>query len=117
MLSNFIFVFRVICAVETSVRHSVVRSNLPSLAAFIEGYSEDKGRYPASFEELTSGSRSEYAGSMKLILNDQWKDQYEYRLETNGFTIRVNMPIGLFVKKDEFEGTYKIGDALKSGEK
>jgi hypothetical protein len=109
-----IWLFSAACGIKTSVRHSAVRSALAHLPVLIEVYRVDKGVYPTSLDELVaSESKSEDKDILKVILNDQWKDHYEYQSDTNGFKIVVSMPHGWFVKKEQFERDCKIGEALK----
>jgi type II secretory pathway pseudopilin PulG len=112
-----ILAFFVLCGVETSVRHSAVRNALSHLPVLIEAYRENKGAYPNSLDELIAvESNPESKNLIQLILHDQWNDHYEYSVRTNGFNLKADMPSGLFVKKDESERCYKIGEALKSSE-
>jgi hypothetical protein len=106
--------FNVIRAVETSVRHSAIRSNLSSLAVYIEGYKEEMGNYPNSLHELVSKSKVEYKSQINRILNDQWADCYEYQAGTDGFAITVTIPKSCFVKKETFERNFKVGKVLES---
>jgi type II secretory pathway pseudopilin PulG len=116
-LTILLFVFFAICGVKTSVRHSAVRSALSHLPALIEGYKMDKGKYPASLDDLvTAESKPEDKNLIELILHDQWNDHYEYQLETNYISLKVKMPSGLFVKTEELENKFKVGDGFKSSE-
>lgn len=115
ILMILIVVYHVICGVETSVRHSAVQSALSHLPVLIEGYRADKGIYPPSLDELVAAEpKPEGRDLIKLILNDRWNDHYKYHPETNGFTITVIMPSGWFVKKEQLERKYQVGETLKS---
>ena len=116
-LAILFVVYSAICGVETSVRHSAVRSALSHLPALIEAFKAEKGKYPASFDDLVAAeSKPEVKDLLKLILHDQWNDHYECLLQTNYVKLKVKMPSGLFVKEEEFENKFKAGDGFKSSE-
>jgi hypothetical protein len=99
---------------ETSTRHSVVQSNIVNLAVYIELFRQDTGKYPVSLDELSEKVEIQGKSQIRKVLNDQWNDHYEYQPRMDGFVIVAVMPRGWFVKKEQFERKYKIGEALKS---
>jgi hypothetical protein len=98
---------------RSNARRSLVRYNITSLAKYIEKYREDKGEYPTSLTGLVSGSGSREKDEIKQILNDYFKDQYDYQPETNGFIIVVSKPNMWFIKHEQFERKYNIGEAFQ----
>jgi len=99
---------------KISTRHSAIQGNSETLAVYIETFRENNGRYPDSIGELSDKIEKESKVHLTKILNDQWNDRYEYKMDTDGFSITAIMPSGFLVKDEKYERRYKIGEALKA---
>ena len=74
----------------------MVQNNLNSMASYINLFKKENGRYPNYLTELPKDTQVQY--NLSQILNDRYQDYYDYRVETNGYTILVTMPKSFFLK-------------------
>jgi len=105
-----------------SVYHAMARitwqnqtgSGIKYFAEGIQRHRNEHDAYPSSLHELFAGSDKEWTDYMQQrVLNDQFHDNYEYQLQTNGFVIRVIRPSRWFMKGETLEKRYEVGEALK----
>jgi type II secretory pathway pseudopilin PulG len=93
-------------------RWDVVQSGMQSLALAIEMYRDDHERYPASLEELLSTPEMRNYPELNRVLQNSFRDRFEYAPSPNGFVITVTSP-SWFMEPKTIQKEYAKAKALK----
>lgn len=94
------------------VRRSVIAdSGASHLAEYVELYRTDHNKYPTSLEDLQQ-KEPQFKVLVDGILNDAFRNKYEYKLLTNGFMITVTVSSPLWYKPDVIRKTNKPRQSL-----